>query len=628
MKTCTLITTVLVTSLITLSGMAQAADEIPELKERLAQVTPAHPRLYFNQDTVDVLKARIYQDPLLESTLDYIIACADEMIALETLERDQVGKRLLGVSRTCLRRVSYLAFSYTMTGEEKYLKRAEQEMLAVCGFSDWNPSHFLDVAEMTAGVALGYDWLYNGLSEESRKAIRAGIVEKGLKASEPSMWWQKGNNNWNQVCHAGMVMGALAVLEDEPELAGIMVTRAIQGVPHAMEEYKPHGVYPEGPSYWAYGTTFNVLLNAVLESVLGSDFGLNTIKPGFMKTPDFFLHATGPTGLYYNYSDCGTRGNISPAMHWFAGKCDDSGLLWREKPMLAEFIKEKPTGHGGSNRVLPFLFIWGQPMGVLETPTVNHWKGDGRVPVAIFRTAWEKDATYIGIKGGSPAANHGHMDIGSFVLDMKGVRWGIDLGAQGYNSLESKGIDLWNRSQNSERWTVFRLNNYTHSTLVVDGQLQQVKGNGPITKFSDDPNNPLVTIDLSSVYDGQLDAAHRGLRLVDEAVLIQDEVKTLEKDKTIIRWGMTTNAKVTLKENEATLEQAGETVYLEVASPKGATLQVYDLENPPNDYDSKNPNTRMIGFEVELPANTEETLTVLISPNETTLDEVHPIMNW
>ncbi len=628
MKTCTRFTTVLITMFLSTPGMAQAADEIPELKERLAQVTPAHPRLYFNPNTVDELKSRIHTDPLLESTLEYITACADEMIALETLERDQVGKRLLGVSRTCLRRVSYLAFSYTMTGEEKYLKRAEAEMLAVCGFSDWNPSHFLDVAEMTAAVALGYDWLYNGLSEESREAIRAGIVEKGLKASKPSMWWQKGDNNWNQVCHAGMVMGALAVLEDEPELAETMVTRAIQGVPHAMKEYEPHGVYPEGPSYWAYGTTFNVLLNAVLESVLGSDFGLNTIKPGFMKTPDFFLHATGPTGLYYNYSDCGTRGNVSPAMHWFADKCDDSGLLWREKPLLQEFIQEKPTGHGGSNRVLPFLLIWGQPMGALDAPTINHWKGDGRVPVAIFRTAWEEKATFVGIKGGSPAANHGHMDIGSFVLDMKGVRWGIDLGAQGYNSLESRGIDLWNRSQNSERWTVFRLNNYTHSTLVVDGQLQQVKGNGPITKFSDDPNNPLVTIDLSSVYDEQLVAAHRGLRLVNEAVLIQDEVKTLEKEKTTIRWGMATNAKVTLKGNAATLEQAGETVYMEVTSPKGAMLQVYDLENPPNDYDSKNPNTRMVGFEVELPANATETLAVSISPKETSVIDLSPLADW
>ena len=51
-----------------------------------------------------------------------------------------------------------------MTSEKKYLNRAVKEMLAVSAFSDWNPSHFLDVAEMTMAVSIGYDWLYDGLS--------------------------------------------------------------------------------------------------------------------------------------------------------------------------------------------------------------------------------------------------------------------------------------------------------------------------------------------------------------------------------------------------------------------------------------------------------------------------------
>ena len=571
--------------------------------------------VFLNAKEVEVIRAKIDAEPLFQGVLDHIIIASDEMIALDTLTRDQVGKRLLGVSRTCLRRVSYLSFAHLMTGEEKYLKRAEAEMLAVCAFTNWNPSHFLDVAEMTAAVAIGYDWLYHGLSPESRATIRQGIIDKGLNTSKPSMWWQKGDNNWNQVCHAGMVMGALAILEDEPELAQVMVTRAVEGVPHAMKEYAPHGVYPEGPSYWAYGTNFNVLLNAVLESVLDTDFGLNTVVPGFMKTPEFFLHATGPTGLYYNFSDCGTRGNVSPAMHWFAAKRNEPGLLWREKPLLEAFVQEKASGKGGSNRILPFLLIWGQPLADMRAPEALHWQGDGRVPVAMFRTAWKDDATYVGIKGGSPAANHGHMDIGSFILDMKGVRWGIDLGAQSYNSLESKGIDLWNRRQDSERWTVFRLNNYTHSTLVVDGQLQQIKGDAPITRASVEKKSPYAIIDLSSVYDGQLASVTRGAQLQRKNVLFQDELTTLDKESTHIRWGMATNATVTLQGNKAVLEQDGETVHLSVVSPASAVLQVYDLENPPNDYDSKNPNTRMVGFEVTLPANTSETLAVRISPS-------------
>jgi hypothetical protein len=32
--------------------------------------------------------------------------------------------------------------------------------------------HFLDVAEMTMAVAIGYDWLYDDLSPASRAAIK------------------------------------------------------------------------------------------------------------------------------------------------------------------------------------------------------------------------------------------------------------------------------------------------------------------------------------------------------------------------------------------------------------------------------------------------------------------------
>lgn len=56
-----------------------------------------------------------------------------------------------------------------MTGEKEYLRRAEKEMLAAASFIDWNPSHFLDVSEMSMGLAIGYDWLFNELLPDSRK---------------------------------------------------------------------------------------------------------------------------------------------------------------------------------------------------------------------------------------------------------------------------------------------------------------------------------------------------------------------------------------------------------------------------------------------------------------------------
>lgn len=101
-------------------------------------------------------------------------------------------------------------------------------MLAAAAFADWNPSHFLDVAEMTAALGIGYDWLYEELSEEDRRGIREAIVEKGLKPSLTVNSWTRAVHNWNQVCNAGMAIGALAVAESEPELAARMVARAVE----------------------------------------------------------------------------------------------------------------------------------------------------------------------------------------------------------------------------------------------------------------------------------------------------------------------------------------------------------------------------------------------------------------
>ncbi len=51
--------------------------------------------------------------------------------------------------------------AWKMDEDSRFLDRAVAELDAVCAFSDWNPSHFLDLAEMSLAVSIGYDWLYN-----------------------------------------------------------------------------------------------------------------------------------------------------------------------------------------------------------------------------------------------------------------------------------------------------------------------------------------------------------------------------------------------------------------------------------------------------------------------------------
>ena len=245
---------------------------------------PPHPRILLLEGEEAGIKQTIASDAIWKTTHQFIIDESDKLINKTPVERVLIGRRLLDKSREALRRVFFLSYAWRMTSDSKYLERAEKELLAVSSFSDWNPSHFLDVAEMTMAVSIGYDWLYKGLSADSRNIIKVAIIEKGLKPSlDPkNNSWLTASHNWNQVCNAGMTYGALAVYEDQVELSTNIIDRAIGSIKLPMEDYKPDGAYPEGYGYWGYGTSFNIMFLSAMEKAFGKEYGL-TINPGFSK---------------------------------------------------------------------------------------------------------------------------------------------------------------------------------------------------------------------------------------------------------------------------------------------------------------------------------------------------------
>lgn len=574
----------------------------------------AHPRIMLFQEDEKAVSQMIQNNNQWQKLHEAILAESVAIIDLPPVERIQIGRRLLDKSREALRRIFQLSYAYRMTGEEKYLHRAEKELLAVSNFSDWNPSHFLDVAEMTMAVAIGYDWLYEHLSEDSRKTIREAIVEKGLKPSynEKYNWFLTATHNWNQVCNAGMAFGAMAVYEDYPDLAQETIERAVESMKLPMKDYQPDGAYPEGYSYWAYGTSFNVLFLDAIEKAYNSDFGLNEV-PGFLQTAGFYMNMTGATRQPYNWGDAGMGTNLTPAMFWFAQKNNNSSLLWVEK----DYLQQEDFSRFTRNRLLPATLIWGMGMDLnkIKEPEQKFWTGQGANPVAMMRTSWsDPKAIYVGFKAGSPSVNHGHMDIGSFIMESDGIRWAMDFGMQSYESLESKGMQIFGRTQDAQRWTVMRLNNFVHNTLTMNGQHQLVDGYAQIDRHSEEEDFQFAISDISSVYKGQVKEAVRGIGMVNqEYVLVQDEIIALDQPATV-RWNMLTPAEVTIKDNgTAILEKDGERLTLKVEAPKGIQLTTWSTE-PTTDYDAPNPGTIRVGFDYELKPGESVTLQVLLIP--------------
>lgn len=304
-----------------------------------------HPRLLMKQGEEQQIRESLKDNPEMQRVYKQIVGEADRLLVCPTLTYKKEGRRLLAVSREALKRIFDLSFVYRMTGEDKYRLRAEQEMVSVCSFGDWNPSHFLDVGEMTMAVAIGYDWLFDKLSPETRRVVRESILQKGFAPSNDKQynWFLKAENNWNQVCNTGLVYGALALLDSDSKEAAAVIERAMSSVPLSMKVYAPDGNYPEGYNYWGYGTSFNVMLIAALESALGSDGGLSAVE-GFMSSARFMQYMAGTTGLAFNFSDARETTQSFPAMFWYASKLGDPSLLWNEKIFLTRevvLVKER-----------------------------------------------------------------------------------------------------------------------------------------------------------------------------------------------------------------------------------------------------------------------------------------------
>ena len=434
------------------SGFSQGhhPEDIPKLENPVTveylekNLLKEHPRLVLNQEIESVLRKKLKTDPVIQNVYAAIKLNAQEIFNEPLLERKKVGRRLLGTSREFLYRINMLAMVYRIDQEKRILDRINDEVKAVCSFSDWNPSHFLDVAEMSLGVALALDWTAGDLPEATEELAIQALIDKGIKPSWPAgkqPSWAYGTNNWNQVCNGGMIAAAIAVAEREPELAAKTIKRALDGLPVSLVEYGPDGVYPEGSTYWGYGTSYSVVTIAMLESALGTDFGMGNY-PAFKESAVFWLLCNAPSGWYYNFADCGDRRskNGDFTLAWFAAKSGNEAYFEKQ-----HFLRD-PEEMGKLSRLSGSALVWLAQFEPKNTePAPTSWKGEGANPIVIFNGGQDDpNQYYFGGKGGRGTVNHGNMDGGSFIFELDGIRWVIDPGNQSYHELEKTGFNLWN----------------------------------------------------------------------------------------------------------------------------------------------------------------------------------------
>jgi hypothetical protein len=542
----------------------------------LRKIRPDHPRLILTQPDWEKLRAATKSDPVKSGWLEDLRRAAETQMQRPRTRYRLDNNQLLFKSREALTQLSIFGAMYRLTGEKRYAQAAKEELLAVTSFPDWNPSHFLDVGEMTAAVAIGYDWIYGTLDSGERKNIEGAIVrlglQPGLKAYDKPDWWTQNPNNWNIVCHGGLTLGALAVAEVAPDIAEKTIEFALRDAPYAMRTWGPDGAWPEGLEYWAYTSQYNVLLIASLQSALGSDFGLLSI-PGFSRAGFFPIYDTGPSGTTFNFADAQPEAHPerAPQMFWLARSFHQPGFATFELPHVTPAtVSIWDLLYYAGNDPLP-----SGPTAAASLPLFAVFHGVQDVGVA--RSSWDDPAAaWVALKGGDNGAGHAHLDLGSFVYETSGQRWAVDPGRDEY-SLPGYFA--------KERWRYFRTGTRAHNTLVVDNQNQPVEAKAKITDSGQSGQDYFFVIDLSQAYS--IGRVQRRVELIrGHDLKITDDIEASAQHDIV--WNMITPANVETKGPVAILSQNGRTLSLRILSPTDGRFQVQPAAGPPPEAQSGN----------------------------------------
>jgi hypothetical protein len=592
-------------------ALPSTAAGIQQTSKVLSTLVQSHPRIYAKADDFSKIRQLIKTDKEANRFYDEIVKKAVKILEEPaSIYEKPDGRRLLYVSRTALDRISTLAFVYKIS-EDKNLsrscaERAWKELDAVTSFSDWNPSHFLDTAEMAHAVGIGYDWLFDYLDQQQKRKIKEAVVELAFKPYEvgvkKSEFWMREDHNWNFVCNGGIAVAALALGDEVPDIAEFIVEKAIASVrANALKSWAPDGGWFEGPAYWSYSARYLVALIASLESAVGNSFDL-TKAEGLSDACLFPVYLTGPFNRTFNFADAGTDTPNSAEMFWFAKRYN--------QPACSDFhltVGPKPN---------PFTLIWFNKRTEPTKPLpLDKYYRNRKIELVTMRSSWQDpNGIFVGLKAGSNAVNHSNLDNGTFVLQAQGVYWATELGPGDYNA---PGYF----STRDQRWNYYHTRAEGQNTIVINpglGPDQEIREEGVIERHRLNVKNPFCIADITRAYAKEAQSVKRGAMLLDrKSLLLQDEIHA--KAPSTVWWFMHTPAEIEINKDgrSAVLSKDERNLLVTlVDAPAEATLismEANPLPTSPKPEKQKERNdVRKLALKLEKVENTR--IAVLFTP--------------
>ena len=424
-----------------------------------------HPRIWFDKSEKASIDSRMKSDRF-KDVYDDILKKAESSrknvpVDEQTFDIDQFPDEkwiatLTGWSSARIgawrRAIHQNALAYAFHGDKEAGVYAKDLFLKISDFPYWlhpwmtkRGRHiYYPVGEMGIDLAIGYDLIYDLMTESEREKVRAamwknivlgcheGYVEDDLVTNNTSNWVAHITGG-SLMCLAAMYGDGDDVAAVEPYLTGAIMKNH-ELVQNTLDK---DGAYGEGYGYYNFSMLSWSKSIPVMDRLFNID--MSAKLNGSYKE----IIWAGPVKEKYTYYFGDSSGGLRPLTNW-------AWLLPKyNDPMLGWFYNHMKTGE-------TFMDV------IYETEQVAKDDPFDEEPVKLFRevgttvfkSGWEAD-DFIFVMRTGPFINHQHIDQGTFWLSYGGSRF-----------IEERHGSTYYNDPNYQSWYTQPVG---HSTILIDG---------------------------------------------------------------------------------------------------------------------------------------------------------------
>ena len=561
-----------------------------DLKANMGEdVLSQHPRLFLTKTDFDKHREHYKSgdDAVYSAIAQKYINAADKYLDNWQVPYawDDFMRTISHVSNNLVARFFAWGYAYQLTGDQKYVDAAYKLFEQVATYPDFNPGHIIDFGTSMNGLAIGFDWLYDGFSTEQRETVKKVVRDKALDVLASGMYGKiisetmgmpcgrhfKQVNNFNGIINGGVVVGAIATIEYDTEEALTYISDSLRSVEYALAMLPPEGGWTESIHYWSLNMESLCDLLASMQRIFGKSYGLADGQ-GMSTTIDYVINCLGVGGTN-NYGDAVQETIHSFDIFAYLGKLlNNSTALKLRRDELTE-----TNGVDATQRdIMYYDFAQNVSLNEDSDSKFDPMLVTAGPEVVSFRDSFDFDKmqTYFSAHFGTTTGFHQQDDCGTFVLDLLGERWAYDLGMSDYllqNTGKYKGEQLYRVRAEGHNMIVLNPQNYTDAELVTKSNVY-----APITEAKSSEYGGYVYTDMSEVYSREANSMKIGYYIDDNISSVTYRNEFNVDKETDVMWSLHTKANITIDNDAVYLSQNGKTVKIELLCKNGTDIKWSD----------------------------------------------------